>query len=533
MRCDAVLSLLSDFADRSLSPVSALRVRRHLQTCAACQTAWADAQTFNQKARALYADKIVLPPDLRTRVLSAAPAPVARPVRPRARRRYSWAEVAGICVCLLVCLISVALLNRISKIPARPSVAFAQVEAAMQNVQTVHWIETNRSSTNFGDGAPLGPPRTSEKWARLEPFDLATISHSAPTPNKPYIVKNDFHMVMNGQRQIVYTSFNNTYRTTSFIRREKEDMNGDGVKGSIISQIISPDEVSNYIRTRPKDGAVKSPSEKLPMWLPKPSAWKSRAVTEAGRSLILFERTQPPWKLPARYGNKGRAFGKVTFQTWVEPDTHRVVRFEQKQYALNGRDVHYQTIADQFRYNENLPPSTFILVPPPGAKVKREEERVVNPVWETLPASEKQKIQAAINASDKGWRDGNFAAFASAWDFGYLHARIPSLDTGTVRRQQWAFRVSHQKNNWAEWRSVIVGAEKQNFVAGESFAPNSPDVLRVDVTVTGKPKRKNGREWSSSATFYLNRTKTGAYSVVEWEWNSLWMKTALPSLRAR
>lgn len=512
MRCESVCLSLTDLADCSLPPAAAWRVRKHIKNCAACQKAWAEAQTFQNEVRALYAPGesgiFALPTGLRTRTLQAADstnAAVLRPV-PRASRRSFAGGIAAFGAAAGVASAIIGLVWVTPGTPVRPTIAFAQVEAAMQQVKTVHWIETSR--TRQGIHGPWRTDYVVEKWARLDPPALLEKRLPGGEPDYENVI-----LSTPGQ-SLMWKRKNNQEQYT--VRSETLFLKATKVSGkNTLRSRIAWDATAPIVTTT---NTSQKGSKTLSVWK---TPWSSKVVVGNHQNLILFERSfSLPDEFPkGTFPNRPRP--RQIYQVWVEPSTHHVVRRKFSDFP-DGENLETEITADHFVYNENLPPSTFVLTIPPGAVIKREAVpimRTARPVWNQLPAGDKEKIQSILDRADRGWRTVDFDKFSSAWDMKYLHVINPKSSTEAVRKKQWRLRLAYQKNYWKEWRSRPVTAYEENTFSGAALPLGAPPLLRVSVIVIGRSFAPNGasKPWTAPATFYLRQLPGGGFKIINWE----------------
>jgi len=164
---------------------------------------------------------------------------------------------------------------------------------------------------------------------------------------------------------------------------------------------------------------------------------------------------------------------------------------------------------------------------PPGAAVFCEQTKqsisVADLVWDTLPESDKKALGQAIATLDEGWRTGDFAQFASVFDFAALPAAAEKGKfTAAQMGEWWADMVKRQRGRWAEWQSRVDYA----------FAAETPPRLITDFWDFNRLKPGQGRgitvlalirvratgqrEAEEVRTMYYVRKTGRTYKVIGW-----------------
>jgi len=230
----------------------------------------------------------------------------------QSRRWLLFAAPAAAAVVLLLLLTS------------RPTPAFAEVERALQATRTAHWTET---ITQFPAGGAPASSRRAEHWARTEP--PARLEHH----------ENGLRILMTSEAVRVYQP----YPVERYTRSESPSGTGELMRRAILYRIITPAEAD---RTAPSLG------------------WKGSRSSLNGTPAIRFTREYQfsPAPLPQAVARKMR----IAETVWVDVETYRVLRTEQKQF--NGRPgrLEFLTVGEGFRYDQASPPGAFEWRIPPG-----------------------------------------------------------------------------------------------------------------------------------------------------------------------
>ena len=129
MTCTQTQPLLDAYADHALNPWQASRVRRHLDGCAACAAQLDSVQRVSASVHAWR--NVVAPAALQGRIADALPLAPAVPVPPRNRRvaRRAAFTLAGVAAAIG------AGFWLLPGKPSQPTIAFADVQKAMEQVQ--------------------------------------------------------------------------------------------------------------------------------------------------------------------------------------------------------------------------------------------------------------------------------------------------------------------------------------------------------------------------------------------------------------
>jgi len=335
MTCDQVQPLLEAFTDRTLGRGTAWRVRRHLAACPACASELAGTRLLNSRVR-LWRD-VSAPAGLQSRIAAALPSspPVAVPRRPLVVRRAALG-LAGAAAA------SAAFFWLVPGQPGQPTIAYADVEQAMQQVRTATWEETMM----FYDRAGHPVKRSAShftKWVRRSPPALASLGQ--------------FQDLSDARGELLRISPNHYATFQSHVRR------GGSIATMVeatIREITQPQIGGGLL------GAVGTNQIKF-------SPTQQKHTMLDGQDCILFTRDQEIVAAP-RHGPDAHYFFHI--KAWADPITRRVVRIEQHSHEGQdkaGPDFMVLTRSN-FSYNQSPPPGVFDWSPPPGAKMYNEME---------------------------------------------------------------------------------------------------------------------------------------------------------------
>lgn len=350
MTCDQVQPLLEAFTDRALGWGTAWRVRRHLAACPACASELAGTRLLNSRVR-LWRD-VSAPAGLQSRIAAALPAaaPVAVSRRPLVVRRAA-VGLAGVAAA------SAAFFWLVPGQPGRPTVAFADVEQAMQHVETLSWVQSSYCMDQHGnkiEGSNL-PVYT---WVRRTPAAIATCEQP-----------KGWHDLVDERGELTRTT-EGYYQEHTLGANTEEDI-ANRVE-SLIQHMTQP----------PTDGMVsKSSGTMIVAYSGKPMhpisspvhitsmPVQERLVELNGRAQTLFTRDEGI-TFEAYYPKPFNVI-HVRQSMWADPVTHRITQVEiQNSGGGLGPDRQAFILYSHFRYNQTPPPGVFDWSPPPGAYVQ-------------------------------------------------------------------------------------------------------------------------------------------------------------------
>lgn len=350
MTCPQTQTLLDAYADGELSHLTAYRLRRHLKACADCTAQLADIQHLGAAVHA-WRD-LPAPSELGSRIAALLPPAVSVPMPPRDRRIVRRAAV-GLAGAAAAIGIGFWLLP--GK-PSQPTLAFADVEKAMQQVQIASWKSC--MVVTDANWRPLHSQRSASAdriiWLRRDPPAIATIIHPG-----------GFISLIDNRGNIERTAQGN------YVKFPPNGAIGINLAKDIKSQIKSLTE-------RPMLVSPTSTSN-LPG---RYTNFQQQSVLLNGQQRILFT-FDGEFVVHALLSHGRQVFPATYYftrsSTWVDPTTHLATRIERrqwthydymgKQYAQPNQGIIF--VESDFRYNQAPPPFVFDWSPPKGAKVTK------------------------------------------------------------------------------------------------------------------------------------------------------------------
>jgi hypothetical protein len=135
----------------------------------------------------------------------------------------------------------------------------------------------------------------------------------------------------------------------------------------------------------------------------------------------------------------------VAIDSYLSPDGSRLLR---QTTSLLGPSSGSTIDTYPIEYDTVSPASLFELKLPAGARVVF-ENRQIDPVWETMPETEKQQVTAAVEGLADGWRTGDFDGFSKYYDFAAgLQYGVKGKWTAEQLRELWRGLVQEQPSRW-------------------------------------------------------------------------------------
>ena len=266
--------------------------------------------------------------------LLAAALPLLAP--PAAHRRFPVRRVA-VGVASLAAAIA-AFFWLIPGQPGRPTIALADVEEAMQQVQTVSW----RTEEQAGD--KLGNTKfTFTDWLRRDPPALATTNFNTTPSNylNPMPIKNLLDM-----------------RGGFLLSKSKCEIQP-------VLKVSAKQRVEEQIRSLTQFPQAQSSSSPWSNAQTTSTIFRQSPVILDGQNVMRFDldfRTE--WTMSG--GHTTYRIGHSII--WADLKTHRVVRIETHLSEDTIGVKPFQTmIRDHFQYNRMPPKGVFDWSPPPGA----------------------------------------------------------------------------------------------------------------------------------------------------------------------
>lgn len=322
MNCDQTQPLLEAFADGELGWGTARSVRRHLAGCAACAAELAATRHLTALVCA-WRDvpaPAVLPSRLAAALPSLSPAAAVPPRRVRVTRRAA-VGLAGIAAA------AAAFFWLLPGHPGQPTIAYADVEKAMESVNVMTWTTEVTYYSKDGAVTRHGVSRT---WMRRRPLAQATI----PLPDPSYPQGLQSLQDERGYLDILPNGKGIVWRGTT---------NVSATVAACLSLFTGP------LRIREKGHlGDKGQSSSLE---------QTTLNGNPALKVVLLEY------IP----------NELRISLWIDPLTKRAIQMETRSSA-NGKLVYVVTDA-QMSYDESPPPGVFDIVPPPGEKIKNLPER--------------------------------------------------------------------------------------------------------------------------------------------------------------
>ncbi len=333
MNCTQLQTLLDAYADHELGRIAAYRVRRHLAGCADCAAQLAAVQRLNTSVLAWY--DVSVPAALEGRIAALSrTASVLTPLRDRRIARRTAVGLAGVAAA------TAAGFWLLPGHPAQPTIAYADVERAMQQTQVISFTTLTGSADVKGSGfKPSAPGFTS--WVRRSPPAIAVTD---PTGQSLEDTRGTFGHSMQGH----YWTGN--LDTKDLMEQVREAF-----------QMFTQRTVS-----QPFDHGNVYENATIP---------QQRTVELDGQRRILFTFiTDTVFR--ASKSTPG-AHNRARCSVWVDPKTRLAVRREtfywQQQDSTRPPYTYRMVVDEDFHYNQTLPPGIFDWSPPPGAKVEQQK----------------------------------------------------------------------------------------------------------------------------------------------------------------
>ena len=357
MTCDQIQPLLDAFAAHELGWGTAGRVRRHLAACPACAAELAETRRLDSRVRA-WRD-VLAPAGLQSRIAAALPSmpPVSVSRRPAVVRRAA-VGLAGVAAA------SAAFFWLVPGQPGRPTMAFADVEQAMQHVGTLSWVTTsydtdahgNKLSTDAG-GHKISASNSARTWVRRNPAAVATLDQRTGW------------LDLADKRGEIFKTVEGNYQEST-IPPGGEKYIADKIARDIQKMTQAP---TDHVVSKSQGNVIMAYTGK-PMY-PVSSPFhmttmpvQRRQVTLDGRVQILFTRDAE--MTIAKYPASSNII-HIRQSMWADPVTHRITQVKIRNSGGGlGPDRQSFVLYSHFHYNEAPPLGVFDWSPPPGAKVE-------------------------------------------------------------------------------------------------------------------------------------------------------------------
>ncbi len=318
MTCTKIQPLLEAFANNDLSALTHWRVRCHLTQCPACTAEMAEIKTLDARVRAW--QNVPAPVGLETRIAARLPAAMPAPARPPMRR--AAVGLTGFAAALA------AAFWLVPGQPGRPTVAFADVERAMQQVQTTSYDSSTKTYDIHNRAHFTATTDWGSTWCRQAPVALAGLDRK--TGNR-YLCDRRGTLYHNLKKD-VYSKSPSSPDVIQAMRDQMQFTPSFAYKGMLLG--------SSWTQT----------------------PWQKQKVVLGGISSLKFTQTTSH--------NLGQRHCVRHLSIWVDTKALRIIRMEEFGDAdWKAEGYQERTIADNFHYNEQLPSGVFDWSPPPGAKV--------------------------------------------------------------------------------------------------------------------------------------------------------------------
>lgn len=465
--------------------LAAARLRRHLKYCPHCAVELKEITHLLATAKPKEA---VASKSLADKTRDVLPLPPSH-----GRRIRSLGVVGG------VALVAGATLFFV--IPGsllRPTPSFAQVEAAMEKIQTVHWTETLTVKGMWAFGPKGGhmagadnvhPTSVYDCWAQLEPSLL--VRRQVPQGTEDL---SDERMFIDYEK--VWDYRKTKYSLTYMLIPTSLALKVPPHKNNVIDQIVLPTD--DLQRTETVNGGT-TPLKVIY------SPWKQAEESLSGRRALKFTR---------QVTNLRKSDKRITaVVVWVDPETMRVVRREEA-------SPFFRRVAESFHYNAT-PPVGALELPLPRAG---ESFRFVD------LASERRNSKANVEAARAlipqvldAYNKRDTDRFLALWDWDAV-----GKENVTKLQAQWRKAVK-EHTPYKTWRYAALTTGfagrglHQRKSETEPFPPTYPTtdaVLGAWVTT-----KKSARPTLAEAVFSLTK-RSG-----QWKIQSLTLsKDPLPAL---
>lgn len=343
MTCEETQSQLDAYADRELGWGAAWGVRRHLTGCKACASELAAIRSLLTRVR-VWRDSAA-PADLHSQIAAALPPFAPRIVRHRSPVRRAAIGLVGVATA------AVAFFWFLPGQPGQPTIVYADVERAMEQVQTVSF-------------------RYEMKNARKFPREGNVVSFTAVANtnwlrrNPPAIAMIDFETVPAQETDIIKTLIDNR---GGFYLSKREALMSPNLKVSAQQRVES--QLRSFTEFPLDVSSSKSLFSQAQTIF---SNFQHHYVTVNGETLVRFDRdSKTVW--PER---EGRIPHKLAHAILLaNPETHRIVRIEievSEDTSFGPLPRRYHIVFDHFLYNQKPPPGVFDWSPPAGTIIKNE-----------------------------------------------------------------------------------------------------------------------------------------------------------------
>jgi hypothetical protein len=489
-RYNSTLEQLPRLLAGDLSPVAAWRLRRHLNACAECA---ADAESVRALFRVAAGNASTQEPDaeLGARTWTRISAPGAtRPVAPPPGRRVLPRRVIVSAAALAGAGTLAVAFSLLPGTPIQPTVAFAQVEKALESVRTASWIETTIQYRGTGDAEE---PQSMQVWVSTAP------------PRLIHLALPDARGMRRGYDSIL------TERMT--VGRVVPD-------GMYSVDVHKPSQLSVEKWTRrllrnailfprdPSQAGTEDVSTGFRNVRAKP--WKMERTVLNGRPVLRFQRTLGAYEPDGAY--------PFTETVFAEPDTYRVVRKELLATNPKTGKPRWRSYAEGYQYDKPAPATVDEIMPPVGKPVQ---------LWfhgadSKVPLSTRQRFRPLIDQAGDAWRRRNWKAFDAVTNFSaYVRSTDMNFDGGAQQERYFRGRFDRQEPvaGWSVDRLVMTYRSGMPYIyvrksATDPFPPEhqlAPD-YEVIVVLKAMP-RDGGRPVLRAANFTIHEAEDGELTI--------------------
>jgi hypothetical protein len=316
--------------------------------------------------------------------------------------------------------------------PGQPTVAFAQVEAAMAQVRTATWTETvSESLALYPDGRYeiRLRPQTATVWARLEP---PTIARRTTAEVRHIANATETYQISNRKGQLSYNRFASGIPASPMLGPTAEQTPQERVHSLILfNRPIGANGNDEWIEKQPYE------SQRI-----KREAWKSQSIIWNGQNALRFEnRFTIEDKNPKDTTKRWKQSGEE-WVFWVDPKTYRILRREIKTlYSYGDRKVFLHRNNENFVYDRTPPQGIFDIKPPVGIQYSfapLPEGQIPTPSEQAAMQQTATRAVTALNHCDT-------VGFLAEWDFDYEAAH--PIDRLQRERKQQGIVVSPPLRN--------------------------------------------------------------------------------------
>lgn len=466
------------------------RLNAHLAICASCADEWRSLEQL--WAAASDVSRMEAPAAFRERVAASLPPAPVRDRRPP--RRVLLGALAAASAALPLAFLLV---------PARRSLAYADVLHAMQSVQTAEWTETTEMT-----GPRVRYTGTANVWARVDPPAVFTRS-SGVIWSHGRVTRNDYTETLQDYRGMLFHDLRDD-RWSAAADWGRADRTA-GTRAIVRDDLTGSRDLQEGMNQR------------------EPLAARHAGITSMtgeylrynGRALYLFRSSE------------STPFWSREELVWVDPQTRRVVRRElTSRDSRDGQPEMRRDVETGFRYDVALPPGTLDVEPahvtvPVGDAITWDDQ--TQGLWSGMPDQQKRHIDGLLAELVTAWGHGDFADFCGLWDFGFETGLPRATTTGQAiittpaqREREWEQRLAKRRQE-----PLTATGHVQNVFAmrtlpeanlrllGMSSLPPKASELLI-VPMTAQIPLGHGASTGAQGFVYLRR-EGDQYRVVRWD----------------